>query len=155
MRRWYEKCPESLFSDHEIKGFFEQYRWLSNFHPCTIFHCGYIFKSTEAAYQASKVSYHEMGQFQSLNPSEAKKLGRIIPLRSDWEKVKDEVMYEILVQKFSNLELRLLLLETGDRYLEETNWWGDTYWGVCKGKGQNKLGKILMKIREKIKEGFL
>lgn len=155
MKKWYEKCSESLFSDYEIKGFFEQYRWLSNFYPCTINYCGYIFKSTESAYQAAKVPYHEMGQFQSLEPSEAKKLGRIIPLRPDWGKVKDGVMYEILVEKFSNLELRLLLLETGDRYLEETNWWGDTYWGVCKGKGQNKLGKILMKIREKIKEGFL
>jgi predicted NAD-dependent protein-ADP-ribosyltransferase YbiA (DUF1768 family) len=57
-------------------------------------------------------------------------------------------MEDILMRKFAHLELRGLLLATGDAHLEEGNWWGDYFWGVCKGKGENNLGKILMKVRD-------
>ena len=58
-------------------------------------------------------------------------------------------MSSIVFEKFyRNKELRKKLLETGDRYLEETNWWGDDFWGVCNGEGRNELGKILMKVRD-------
>ena len=66
--------------------------------------------------------------------------------------VRDKIMYDINVIKFSNPYLRNLLLTTGDRYLEETNWWKDDYWGVVNGQGLNKLGLILMKIRDEIKQ---
>ena len=62
-------------------------------------------------------------------------------------------MEEALRIKFSNPKLRKALLDTGDEYLEEGNTWGDQYWGVCNGVGKNKLGKLLMKIRQEIKEG--
>ena len=55
-------------------------------------------------------------------------------------------------QKFTkHKDLKEKLLATGDAYLEETNHWHDTFWGVCKGKGQNHLGKILMEVREELK----
>ena len=58
-------------------------------------------------------------------------------------------MSSIVFEKFyRNKELRKKLLETGDRYLEETNWWGDDFWGGCNGEGRNELGKILMKVRD-------
>jgi hypothetical protein len=69
-------------------------------------------------------------------------------MRPDWDEVKIEVMRDVLVSKFQhNSELRQKLIDTGDAYLEEGNWWGDTFWGVCKGKGQNKLGLLLIQLR--------
>ena len=51
-----------------------------------------------------------------------------------------------------NPDLLQKLLDTGDAHLEETNTWKDTFWGVCKGEGQNNLGKILMSVREELRE---
>lgn len=108
--------------------------------------------------------------FAGFTPSESKNKGRSITLRADWlslitnpndalvdkygiliEQVRDKIMYDLNIIKFSNPYLRNLLLQTGDKYLEETNWWKDDYWGVCNGKGLNKLGRILMKIRDDAK----
>ena len=73
-------------------------------------------------------------------------------LRHDWEKVKFDIMYEICKAKFSqNAELKDKLLATGDEYLEEGNTWGDRIWGTVNGKGQNNLGKILMRVREELR----
>jgi predicted NAD-dependent protein-ADP-ribosyltransferase YbiA (DUF1768 family) len=74
-------------------------------------------------------------------------------LRPDWREVREEVMEVGLRQKFrQNPELLQKLLDTGDAYLEEGNTWNDRYWGVCRGVGQNKLGHLLMKLREEYKE---
>ena len=60
-------------------------------------------------------------------------------------------MYEIVLAKFSQNEyLKRRLLETGNALLIEGNDWGDTYWGVCNGRGKNKLGKILMRVRTEL-----
>ena len=85
-----------------------------------------------------------------MTPSKAKRKGQKITLRSDWEQVKEQVMYDVLKLKFKDEVLAKLLKETGTKYLEETNWWGDEVWGVCNGVGQNKLGKLLMKVREEL-----
>ena len=92
-------------------------------------------------------------EFLSLSPSDAKRLGRRVRLRNDWEDVKDKVMYDICIAKFmQNKNLAQLLIETGDATLIEGNTWGDRVWGVCDGVGENRLGKILMQIRAKMKE---
>ena len=91
--------------------------------------------------------------FSNLNPSEAKKLGRKVKLRSDWEQVKDQIMYELVFKKFSTAELWYQLNTTANEELVEGNWWNDRYWGVCRGTGENKLGKILMRVREELREG--
>jgi hypothetical protein len=60
-------------------------------------------------------------------------------------------MFDIVWAKFScNPHLLDKLLKTEGTYLEEGNWWGDEYWGTVEGKGQNWLGKILMKVRDEI-----
>jgi predicted NAD-dependent protein-ADP-ribosyltransferase YbiA (DUF1768 family) len=60
-------------------------------------------------------------------------------------------MRAVIWAKFSqNPELAKKLLATGDRYLEETNWWGDKIWGVYRGEGQNLLGKIIMDTRARL-----
>lgn len=53
--------------------------------------------------------------------------------------------------KMSEPKLRSQLLSTGTAELVEGNWWNDRYWGVCNGRGENHLGKILMRIREELK----
>lgn len=61
-------------------------------------------------------------------------------------------MEALVLLKFAqNSDLRYRLLRTGDAYLEETNNWGDKFWGVCDGEGENHLGKIIMKVRGAIK----
>jgi ribA/ribD-fused uncharacterized protein len=101
----------------------------------------------------------ERKSFSNLNPSEAKRKGRRIELREDWEEVKDEIMFAICLSKFKqNSDLKQKLLNTNDEYLEEGNWWHDNYWGNCycdkcqNITGQNKLGEILMKVRDKLGE---
>ena len=85
-------------------------------------------------------------------PGLAKKLGRKATIRPDWEKIKLPIMEYLLRQKFGDKTLKALLIGTGDAELVEGNMWGDTYWGVCKGKGENHLGKLLMKIREELND---
>jgi len=75
-----------------------------------------------------------------------------ITLREDWDEVKDQAMMAGLEMKFGqNPDLLQALIATHPQELQEGNWWGDTYWGVDfrTGKGENKLGKLLMDLRGK------
>jgi ribA/ribD-fused uncharacterized protein len=143
-----------VHDDQNIKGFFGKYRFLSNFHVIPVIYEGVEYPATENAYMAAKTLDLELRkQFENLTPSEAKKLGRSISLRPDWEEVKYDIMKEVCRYKFTkHQDMRDCLLETGDKYLEETNSWGDKIWGVCDGAGLNLLGKILMEIRTGLKE---
>lgn len=132
-----------------ITSFSGQYRFLSNFWPCKVFLEGEEYPSVEHAYVASKVTDHELRKLvaSKLTPGDAKRLGRKLPLRPDWDAIKLDVMKELLVQKFIDPELAEKLVATGDQELIEGNTWGDTFWGVCDGVGENNLGKLLMEIR--------
>ena len=146
----------STHNDKIIKGFFGDYRFLSNFHICDVWFEGLCYPSSEHAYMAAKAPPEEREPFsnRSLKSSEAKKLGQLVALLPDWHLTKYNVMLRVVFEKFaSNPELRNKLLMTGDRYLEETNNWGDRYWGVdfATGKGDNNLGNILVKVREALK----
>ena len=133
-----------------IDKFEGRYAFLSNFFEAPVKFHGLRFRNNEAAFQSMKTSDRE--QFVNLRANEAKRLGRKVKLREDWESVKDNIMYEIVVEKFKqNQDLKFKLLDTGDAELVEGNWWNDTYWGVCEGVGENKLGKILMKVREELR----
>lgn len=136
-------------TDDFIGGFKEEYAWLSNMHTCIIQWQAMYFNSTESAYQASKcLSLSKAKQYQELSGLEAKRHSKTLPVRKDWDKIKINVMSQLIFQKFLiHLDLRQKLLDTGDKYLEETNNWNDTFWGVCDGKGENNLGKILMATR--------
>lgn len=128
-------------------------RFLSNFYYAPITYNGVKYNSSEVAYQASKADNEiDRRKFICLTSPEAKRLGRKIKLRPDWDDVKDTIMYDVCLLKFTtHPDLKEKLLSTGDAELIEGNWWGDTYWGVCNGVGQNKLGKILMKIRSELR----
>lgn len=139
-----------LYDEYSVKGFRYDYYFLSNFYNCDIKIAGITYKNAEAAFQSFKtLNLNIRKKFSDLKSNEAKKLGRQIKLRPDWEKIKDNIMHIVIKAKFEqNIDLKNKLINTKNLYLEETNSWHDTYWGVCNGIGENKLGQILMKVRE-------
>lgn len=133
-----------------IDKFEGQHAFLSNFYYANVNIHGISYPTSEHAYQAFKTNdvptRVKLSQFST--PKEAKRAGRLLPLRRDWEALKFDVMRMVVHAKFTqNASLAALLLSTGDQELIEGNWWGDTVWGVCKGEGENHLGRILMDAR--------
>lgn len=139
---------------NKICKFDNEYAFLSNFYPCKVPYQGKTYKSSEAAYQAQKTSNIELRQeFETLSARDAKRRGRMLELRKDWEEVKDNIMYEICYSKFvNNPIIARKLIATKDAELVEGNTWFDTYWGVCNNVGLNKLGQTLMKVREEMRK---
>lgn len=138
-----------------IRGFFGNYRWLSNFWPATVLVHGISFPTVEHAYVYSKVelSEDELEEMLLGTPGQAKAIGRMKPLRPDFDSVKVEIMLGLLRKKFSdtNADLKQRLIDTGDAELVEVNNWHDTFWGVnLQGVGLNNLGKSLMAVRTEI-----
>lgn len=137
-----------------IGPFKGDYRWLSNFWPAKVIFEGHEYPSVEHAYVAAKTT-NEMEREvirSTKSPGEVKRLGRQLDLREDWNDIRLQVMEDLVRQKFQNHDdLREKLLATGEEEIIEINTWNDTFWGQCKGKGQNNLGKLLMKIRETLR----
>ena len=135
----------------DIEKFDGPFRFLSNFFPARITHDGISFPTTEHAFQAAKtLDFHERWEVSLLGtPGKAKRAGRKLVLRPDWDAVKLSVMTELTILKFTHHAwLRERLIGTHGRELIEGNKWNDTFWGVCNGEGQNHLGKILMHVRD-------
>ena len=135
-----------------ITEFQGEYRWLSNFWPVTIQLDALIYPTVEHAYQAAKTLKHDERLIiqNCKTPGKAKAQARHLTQREGWKAVKDAVMTSLIRQKFSHEPLRTRLLATGSQEIQEGNCWNDTYWGVCRGVGQNKLGVIIMQIREEL-----
>ena len=135
----------------KINKFRGEYFFLSNFYPATVSYNGLEYRNSEAAFQAQKVlSLGERLRFTQLSPGEAKRLGRKVKLRPDWEEVKDDIMEKIVKAKFDqHPDLKERLNATGEAVLIEGTTWNDRYWGVDLETevGRNRLGEILMKIR--------
>jgi ribA/ribD-fused uncharacterized protein len=101
---------------------------------------------------AKTLLYSERLQFTNISSDEAMVIGRTIKLRPNWNKIRVEVMYAVVFDKYyRNKGLRKWLLATGDKLLVDGNDRNDKFWGVCEGEGENMLGKILMQIREDFK----
>ena len=134
-----------------IDSFSGKYRFLSNFYPKPFKWRGKTWPSSEHAYQAAKAKDKDDAELirQASTPGKAKRLGRKIKIREDWEDTKVKIMYSILKAKFKDPELRAMLKDTGKAKLIEGNTWGDRVWGVYNGQGKNYLGKLLMKVRNK------
>jgi len=126
---------------------------LSLYRPAEVTLDGMVFGTVEGAYQAAKtLDFEVRAQIAALpKPGQAKRYGRKLRVREDWEEVKLAVMENLLRQKFVHPDLRQKLRDTGDVYLEEGNTWRDFFWGVCDGKGENHLGRLLMKIRNELR----
>lgn len=131
-----------------INKFDREYRWLSNFYPSLVIYDGVVYPTVEHAYQAAKTHPSQRDPFRHGTPGQAKRLGRQVTLRADWEQVKIAVMRELIQKKFlPHTVLADKLIATGNAELIEGNTWGDKFWGVCDGVGQNMLGKLLMEQR--------
>jgi ribA/ribD-fused uncharacterized protein len=118
-------------------------------YPCRIFLGDESYICAESAFQAMKcVDPAERLIFSFLDGKSAKRYGRQVKLRSDWEQIKDNVMLEVLKAKFLQNPELLKKLKRTTGIIREDNTWGDTYWGVCNGVGRNKLGELLMIIRD-------
>lgn len=130
------------------------YDFLSNFYPSSVSYEGKLYPTVEHAYQASKTTDPNIREFirKAKDPGEAKRLGQGIAVRNDWEKVKVGIMRCLIKEKFSNPFLTHRLLGTGDAQLVLNNKWNDKFWGVCRGTGENWLGKILMEVREELRK---
>ncbi len=151
-----ESPAGSAHAPAKIGEFQGEYRFLSNFWPAPCIFEGRRYPSSEHAYQAAKsLDPAERARIAAMaTPSEAKRAGRAMALRPDWESVKFDVMRACVRSKFAiNSDLAEMLLATGDAVLEEGNTWGDRVWGVVDGIGENRLGKILMDVRADLREG--
>jgi ribA/ribD-fused uncharacterized protein len=145
-----------------INDFRGQYRWLSNFglSPMRVFDDvlqeEFLVPCVEHGYQADKTLNPKQRRaiLNAEQPKLARRLGQTVTLRPDWENIKLNRMKYWLELKFDIPSLRELLIATGDAELIEGNTWGDRYWGVCEGVGQNNLGKLLMEIRENTRKGI-
>jgi ribA/ribD-fused uncharacterized protein len=149
---WDDTFEGVVHDANKIAGFVAEYRWLSNYFPCRVEWEGRVYGSSEAAYHSGKYPVADRDVFTRLDPDPARKLSRVKPYdTAAWELRKVRTMREVIWAKFSqNPELAQKLLATGDRYLEETNWWGEKIWGVYQGEGQNLLGIILMDARARL-----
>jgi ribA/ribD-fused uncharacterized protein len=131
-----------------VQGFSGEHFWLSNFYVGgePVFDCA----SVEHFYQSMKTTnlFHRRVIAKAASPGASKRLGRRVLVRPDWELIKVDVMRMALAEKFApgNSLAGELLRTVG--YLEETNDWGDIFWGVCRGSGTNMLGILLMERRE-------
>jgi ribA/ribD-fused uncharacterized protein len=146
--------PISHPSLTRIPEFQGPYRFLSNFYPSTIEFESLTYPTVEHAYQSAKtLDMNERKRIAALaTPEEAKREGRKLALRPNWDTVKFEVMEQCVRYKFTHHpDLKQKLLDTGDAVIEEGNTWNDRIWGVYQGQGENRLGKILMKVRAEVR----
>jgi ribA/ribD-fused uncharacterized protein len=175
-----------MTSSQKIDHFAFEYDFYSNFYPVTVIMDGVAYATVEHAYQAAKTTDIDKRWIFTLevNPrltaGQAKNLGQKLDLRPDWAEAKDSIMRDLVMQKFTIADVLKKKLLANDAFLEEGNWWHDTYWGVCHGKlegrtckkinlhqvidenaevvegpllhiGSNKLGLLLMDIRQTLK----
>lgn len=141
-----------------IERFKGEYAFLSNFEPAETMYDGVLYPSSEHAFVAAKTLSPTLRAYIATiaTPGAARRYGRKLDLRPDWEDVKVDIMHQIVRDKFiRNPELRKKLLATRGEPIAEGNTWGDVFWGVYHGaveiSGKNHLGYILMKVRKELR----
>lgn len=129
-----------------IDSFRGEYRFLSNFWYAKTVYRGIEFPTAEHAYQAAKSNDERIWRYFSKleTPGEAKRCGKMIDCRPDWDEVRVDIMLVLLKSKFSDINLMDKLVATGDAELIEGNTWKGQFWGIYQGVGENRLGKLLM-----------
>lgn len=141
-----------------IDDFTGEYHYLSNFYKSPMMYSGVVIDTVEHGYQAMKTLdlRQRADIFAAPTPGAAKRMGRRVGVRDNWDEIKFLVMWDLLQIKFhSTPSLRTQLQATGDEVLIEGNTWGDEIWGCTKQPGnwgpqwvgQNWLGRLLMLLR--------
>jgi ribA/ribD-fused uncharacterized protein len=153
------RAGEESMKQVTINRFKGDHEFLSNFYPCEIIFEGSSFSSVEHAYQAAKTLDGAERAMVRSQPTagRAKRAGRRITVRDDWDQVRLEVMLQLLRAKFSDPLLGSALRLTGASPLVEGNRWHDTFWGICtdcrsgcEGVGENWLGRLLVQVRDEL-----
>lgn len=144
-----------------ITEFDGKYAFLSNFFYAPFVYDGIIYPTNEHFFQAMKTLDQEKRKqiAEAKTPGAAKRMGRQVQLREDWEEVKYTAMRVGVERKFdAHPGLAEKLIATGDAILIEGNSWHDNTWGSCFCSkcaaiaGKNWLGEILMERRKELKE---
>lgn len=138
--------------DHVIiPEFSPPWECFSNFHPSVLIISGKIYPTVEHAYQASKAlseAEHEWVR-TALDARTAKKRGRRVQLRPNFDNMRIPLMRLFVTMKFTMYtDYRQTLIGSGNAIIQEGNWWNDTFWGICRGVGENHLGLLLMEVRD-------
>lgn len=131
--------------------FRNEFYFLSNMFNCTVMYNDCTYRCAESAFQSQKcVDEEEKELFAHMDGFLAKRYGKKVSLRKDWNKVRVPIMEEVVRAKFEQHPELARKLAKIEGVIQEDNSWEDTFWGVCEGKGENNLGKILMKIRDEL-----
>ena len=140
-----------------INHFRREFSFLSNFFPATILVGRKTWLTVEHAFQACKtLDRGEQELIRSASsPALAKRLGKTVTRRADWDERKLRIMHKLVTMKFQqHHRLWCLLINTKPRTLVEGNQWHDNFWGICSCRkcnfGHNHLGHILMRVREEL-----
>ncbi|MEG0297245.1 MAG: NADAR domain-containing protein [Clostridium sp.] len=134
----------------------DEYGCFSNFAEYEFSENGMKYKTSEHYFQSKKFegTDAELEVINAKSPMKSAILGRdrTKPLRQDWEMIKDDVMRQAVLLKFSqNESIKTILLSTGNEDIVEKTT-DDYYWGCgTDGTGKNMLGKILVEVREILK----
>jgi ribA/ribD-fused uncharacterized protein len=142
--------------------------YLSNFYIVDVEYLDVVYPSSEHAYMSAKsdeivvideqeILWKEFCKRRDVRPSKVKGQSRYLTLPENWNEIKIDVMYNVLVNKFKNESLRKRLLSTGNQNIQEGNWHSDVFWGVdlksTPNVGENHLGRLLMRVRDEIRRG--
>ncbi len=140
-----------------IESFTGPYANFSNFAPCEVELWGKTYPSVEHAYQSAKSHGEEWKALcqTEANAGKIKRASKHIVHIKEWRDINIQLMRNLVWQKFNKEPYKTLLISTGDMYIQEGNWWNDTFWGINlkTGYGKNVLGYILMEIRTALKGG--
>jgi len=135
----------------------KEFKFLSNMYLCKIEYNNYIFPSSENLYQFMKIPDELKDKYidiyTNVSPEKSKWISRKNPIREDWDKIKINVMYNVLKLKFNqHKDLKEKLIQIEGPIIEWTTW-NDTFWGIDlkTEKGNNWLGKLLMQLRNEYK----
>ena len=153
------RASGEIIKDMMITRFHGETRYLSNFAPAEVVLDGEVFPTTEHAFQAAKtLDKAAREKIRNGTPGQAKRLGRKIKIRDNWDEMRLSTMESLLRQKFlTDNEHGKKLMATGTQEIVEGNSWHDQFWGSCDcpecyEDGLNHLGKLLMKIRADLLE---
>ena len=136
-----------------ISSFRGEHAFLANSYPCDIEIDGICYACAESAFLASRCAYKtDRKRFAGLSAADARKISGNFTERSDWKDSWVSSLREVLTLKFSDGGLLRRLLNTGEEELVYENTWNDTLLGKCGGKGENRLGPLLMELRREAKQ---
>lgn len=139
-----------------IKTFEDSYKQFSNFYIRDVIYKNILYKTREHAFQCQKATNQKDFEYvyHSKDPYRAKQRANHIKCEPNWKNIRVKIMHEIVLSYFQqHKDAKNLLLSTGTEEIQEGNTWGDKFWGVVDGEGENWLGQILMDVRI-ILQGF-